>query len=68
MKEVMIDSNGFIWLCHTQNKLLAHVNIIMKQTIYNRHDALHMLEQIDFECFLIVICDNTAAFPCKHYC
>jgi len=26
------------------------------------------LEQIDFRCFLIVTCDNTAALPCKLYC
>jgi len=26
------------------------------------------LEEIDFGCFSIVICDNTAALPCKGYC
>jgi len=28
----------------------------------------YTLEQIDFGCFSIVICDNTAALPCKRYC
>jgi len=38
MKEVTIKCNGF-WLCHTQNKLLAHMNMIIKHApIYNRHD------------------------------
>jgi len=58
----------------TRKQLLAHVDIIMKHApIYNRHDvsactSLHRQPQIDFGCFSIVICDNTAAFPCKRYC
>jgi len=62
--------------CVTQKQLLIHVNIIIKHSpIYNRHDvfALHRqlqnskitFEQIDFGCFSIVICNNTAALPCK---
>jgi len=31
-----------------------------------QHD--YRLEQTDFRCFSIVICNNTAAFPCKCYC
>jgi len=66
----------------TRKQLLAHVNIIMKHApIYNKqmfscvcfftssalkqHD--YTLEQVDFGCFWIVICDNTAALPCKRY-
>jgi len=46
-----------------QKQVLARVNIIMKHApIYNRDDSLdHQLrnEQINFECFLIVIFDNS---------
>jgi len=62
--------------CVTQNKLLAHMNKIMKHTpiclagIMFLHVVLYIvsfkmeddtLAQIDFECFAIVICNNTAA-------
>jgi len=66
--------------CVSQKQLLTHVNIIMKHTpIYNRYDIfMHVLLYIvSFEIarlhawtnrFSIVICDNTAALPCKCYC
>jgi len=69
--------------CVTQKQLLTHVNIIMKHTpIYKRHDvfARVLLYTVSpeitrlhtwtnrFRMFSIVICDNTAASSCKHYC
>jgi len=66
--------------CVTQKQLLTYVNIIMKHAhIYNRHNvficvllyivSFELARLIEFGCFFsIVICNNTAALPCKRYC
>jgi len=57
MKEVTIECNGF-WLRHTQNKLLAHVNIMMKHTpIYNRHDVFKPGARHDWFLEISFVCD-----------
>jgi len=64
MKEVSINCNGF-QLRHTKTVACT------REHNYETHPHLEQArskKQIDFRCFLIVICDNTVALPCKRYC